>query len=203
MCSENRITNNMKNNLVRQITSEFMQLENVFSNIRNMIDDLTSVHRRCEKASSTGSIEYTSDDPSDIVNYVDVSLLRRVQSSFQMTVAEANENLAEEVSRLVDKTSKLIALLESLNEILQTVCSSQLERFFAFTQVFQALDRMRSCLIDEIDLTLYWAYSHISPTLVPAVSDAFLFSSSCISEQSMACTVWRDEISPLLHRHVL
>ncbi|VDD79296.1 unnamed protein product [Mesocestoides corti] len=188
--------------LVDKITASFTNLEQIFDNIHAHVSNLLSIRRRAFKVggafSCADSCATTSFD-DELAAYFDSKVLARVQSSFGVSMGIEVERVSEETTLLRLKTTQILCLCASLTELLQAACGNEIEKFLAFNEAFSALRQLRDCLLEEIDLVSYWAYSSISPDLVPVhVSPSFSFASTCLSGKSMAFSLWKRAICPLL-----
>ncbi|KAM3182768.1 hypothetical protein ACTXT7_011660 [Hymenolepis weldensis] len=188
------MTEKSKSQIVEEINSTLSQMDEIYVKIREQCSSLASLRRREEKINQ----HYTSSDsklPSnDSSNYfVDLDLLESVNVSFALSTAEAAERVSESLELFRSTAFKIFSLCESLSSLLTASIEYQ-SCYVFFQQVTEAFMQLTGSMVDEIDLITYWAYSNISPSLVPShVSPSFRFASSCLPGRMMARTIWRND----------
>lgn len=209
------MTEKAKLSLVSKLTSELDNLDQLVVNVYADAANLASVTRRAMKTlghsgsltdatDSVSSINTSSRSPSvfaddDSTAYIDPAVISRIHASFVLSVAAATNRLADSVHFLSSQSSRVLSLCSELNDTLETACTSQLERFFEFNHVFEALRRLQESLVEEMDLIFYWAYARISPGLVPTdFTPSFSLASAFLSEKCLTRVIWHDEICPMV-----
>ncbi|KAM7540471.1 hypothetical protein Aperf_G00000030902 [Anoplocephala perfoliata] len=189
-----------RSQVAEEINSTFGQMEEIYVSIRDQCANLASLRRR-EKKIGQRYMFYDAERPSanQLGHFVDRSVLESISMSFATAVASAAEKVSESMELFRSTALKIFSFCDSLSILLTESVETQSRDVCAFQQLAEALMRLTGGLADEIDLISYWAYSNISPKLVPtSVSPSFRFASSCLPDRMMTRTIWRDDVYPLL-----
>ncbi|VDL60434.1 unnamed protein product [Hymenolepis diminuta] len=195
------MTQESKSQIVEEINSTLSRMDEIYVKIREQCSNLASLRRREEKINHYCMFSDSKLPSSYSSNYfVDLDLLESMNTSFALSIAKAAERVSESLELFRSTAFKIFSLCESLSSLLTARIECQSCYVFSFQQVTDAFMQLTGSMVDEIDLISYWAYSNISPNLVPShVSPSFRFASSCLPGRMMARTIWRDDVLPLLN----
>lgn len=189
-----------KSQIGEQIDSAFGQIEEIYVSIREQCANLASLRRREEKIGQRYLSSHSKLPSSNQLSYfVDQDVLESISMSFVTSVASVAEKISESLELFRSTAFKIFSLCDSLSVLLNERVESKSYDACACQQIVETFMQLKTGLADEIELISYWAYSNISPKLVPvSVSPSFRFASTCLPDKIMTRTIWRDDVYPLL-----
>ncbi|KAH9287077.1 hypothetical protein ECG_01364 [Echinococcus granulosus] len=186
--------------LVEEIGSSFNQMNEVYVSICECSAGLASLHRRKSRVDKH-CIDFgmTVSNDEHLSSYVSARVRACVTLSFGTSVAHGSGKVADLLNLLRLLALRIFSLCESLTSALKKTIAKESCDLSAFNNIVEALTEMTESMVDEIDLVSQWVYSNALPEFVAtSVSSPFEFASSCLSDKMLSCTVWREEVYPLL-----